>query len=123
LLPDNHARNAALLKQAGQVWLAPVYYFAPMKADPEGIIRSLRWGTPFEEGGRFDWRGIALALTDLVEPERLCNELNALASQLVGLRDRLRQRGVPERILTMPAVGLDTLDRRMALHRTEWGST
>jgi len=123
LLPDNHARNAALLKQAGQVWLAPVYYFAPMKADPEGIIRSLRWGTPFEEGGRFDWRGIALALTDLVEPERLCNELNALASQFVGLRDRLRQRGVPERILTMPAVGLDTLDRRMALHLTEGGST
>lgn len=120
---DNHARNTALLKQAGQVWLAPVYDFAPMKADPEGIIRSLRWGTPFEEGGRFDWRGIALALTDLVEPERLCNELNALASQLVGLRDRLRQRGVPERILTMPAVGLDTLDRRMALHLTEWGST
>lgn len=120
---DNHARNTALLKRAGQVWIAPLYDFAPMKADPEGIIRSLRWGTPFEEGGRFDWRGIALALADYVEPERLLHELSTLARRLIGLRERLRQRGVAERILSLPAVGLDTLDRRLALHLAEWGST
>jgi serine/threonine-protein kinase HipA len=120
---DNHARNIALLKQAGRVWLAPVYDFAPMKADPEGIIRSLRWGTPFEEGGRFDWRGIALALADQVEPDRLILELSLLARQLPGLRERLRQRGAPERLLSLPAMGLDTLDHRLALQLAEWGAT
>ena len=120
---DNHARNIALLKQAGRVWLAPVYDFAPMKADPEGIIRSLRWGTPFEEGGRFDWRGIALALADQVEPDRLLHELILLARQLSGLRERLRQRGAPERLLSLPAMGLDTLDNRLALQLAEWGAT
>jgi serine/threonine-protein kinase HipA len=119
---DNHARNTALLKKAGKVWLAPVYDFAPMKADPEGIIRSLRWGSPLEEGGRFDWRGIALALADLVAPDQLLHELSALARPLVGLRERLQQRGVPERILTLPALGLETLDHRLALHLAEWGS-
>lgn len=37
---DNHGRNTALLKTADSVWLAPVYDFAPMKMDLEGIIRS-----------------------------------------------------------------------------------
>jgi serine/threonine-protein kinase HipA len=88
-----------------------------MKADPEGVIRTLQWGSPFEEGGNFDWHGIAAALADLVEPERLLSELGTLAYQLAGLRERLHQRGVSERLLTMPAVGLEYLDRKLA----QWG--
>lgn len=114
---DNHARNTALLKQPGRVWLSPIYDFAPMKADPEGVIRTLQWGSPFEEGGNFDWHSIATALSDLVEPERLLNELGLLARQLTGLRERLHQRGVSERLLTMPAVGLEYLDRKLAQWR------
>lgn len=118
---DNHARNTALLKQPGRIWLSPIYDFAPMKADPEGVIRTLQWGSPFEEGGRFDWHGIAIALADLVEPDRLISELSLLARQLVGLRERLQQRGVPERILTMPAVGLEYLDRNIDRYMDQWG--
>lgn len=119
---DNHARNTALLKKAGQVGFAPVYDFAPMKADPEGIIRSLRWDSPLEEGGHFDWRSIALALADLVDADRLLHELSTLARQLVGLRERLQQRGAPERILALPAVGLETLDQRMNRQLADWGA-
>ncbi len=114
---DNHARNTALLKQPGRLWLSPIYDFAPMKADPEGVIRTLQWGSPFEEGGNFDWHSIAAALSDLVEPERVLSELGTLAHQLVGLRERLRQRGVSERLLTMPVVGLEYLDRKLAQWR------
>ncbi len=114
---DNHARNTALLKQPGRVWFSPIYDFAPMKADPEGVIRTLQWGSPFEEGGRFDWHGIAATLTDLVEPEQLLSELGILARQLVGLRERLLQRGVSERLLTMPVLGFEYLDRKL----TQWG--
>ena len=114
---DNHARNTALLKQPGRVWLSPIYDFAPMKADPEGVIRTVQWRSPFEEGGNFDWHGIATALADLVEPEQLLNELGTLARHLVGLRERLHQRGVSDRLLTMPVVGLEYLDRKLA----QWG--
>ena len=110
---DNHGRNAALIKRPEGIWHAPVYDFAPMKADPEGVTRSTRWGSPYEEGGDFDWLAIAEALDDLVPAARLINELRALAAQLVGLQQRLTERGVPERILHMPAVGLAYLEDRL----------
>lgn len=59
----------------------------------------------------------ATALTDIVEPEQLLNELGTLARQLGGLCERLRQRGVSERLLTMPALGLEYLDNKLA----HWG--
>ncbi len=110
---DNHGRNAALLKRPEGIWHAPVYDFAPMKADPEGVTRTIRWGSPFEEGGEFDWPAIAEALGDLVSPSNLLEELKSMAKKLRGLQQRLRVRGVPERILEMPAVGLGNLDERL----------
>ncbi|MBB3190007.1 type II toxin-antitoxin system HipA family toxin [Halomonas cerina] len=114
---DNHGRNAALLKRPEGIWHAPVYDFAPMKADPEGVTRTTQWGVPFEQGGDFDWPAIAEALGELVPPARLMAELRDLGQHLHGLQERLVRRGVPERILTMPAVGLRDLDRRLA----RWG--
>jgi serine/threonine-protein kinase HipA len=114
---DNHGRNAALLKRPEGIWHSPVYDFAPMKADPEGVTRSTRWGSPFEEGGEFNWPAIAKALDDLVPASRLMQELHALAARLCGLQQRLEERGVPKRILTLPAVGLGTLEQRLE----RWG--
>ncbi|PMR72722.1 type II toxin-antitoxin system HipA family toxin [Billgrantia endophytica] len=114
---DNHGRNAALLKRPAGIWHAPVYDFAPMKADPEGVTRTTRWGSPFEEGGDFDWAAIAHALNDLAPAERIMKDLQALAERLTGLQERLRNRGIPDRILTMPAVGLGSLDARLK----RWG--
>ena len=110
---DNHGRNAALLKRPEGIWHAPVYDFAPMKADPEGVTRTTSWGSPYEEGGDFDWLAIAEALDDLVPATQLMTELRTLAAQLVGLPQRLAKRGVPERILMMPAVGLIYLEERL----------
>lgn len=42
---DNHGRNTALIKRPEAIWLSPLYDFAPMKADPEGIVRVTQWGT------------------------------------------------------------------------------
>lgn len=110
---DNHGRNSAILKKHTGMWLAPIYDFAPMKADPEGVVRTTQWGAPFEEGGQYQWQKIAAALDDLVPSDRLLAELAVLARQLIGLKERLLQRGIPASILTMPALGFDYLDQRI----------
>ncbi|CRH38977.1 type II toxin-antitoxin system HipA family toxin [Pantoea ananatis] len=110
---DNHGRNSAILKKDTGMWLAPIYDFAPMKADPEGVVRTTQWGAPFEEGGQYQWQKIAAALDDLVPSDRLLAELAVLARQLIGLKERLLQRGIPASILTMPALGFDYLDQRI----------
>ena len=110
---DNHGRNTALIKRPQGIWLSPIYDFAPMKADPEGVTRTTTWGSPYEEAGRFDWHAIAMALSDLVEPERVISELKQLAVQLVDLRERLAARGVPEQLLAKPTFGFDFLNEKL----------
>jgi serine/threonine-protein kinase HipA len=54
---DNHGRNTAFLKLAdGTIALSPLYDFAPMFLDPEGIPRSSRWMGELEPAsGRPAW--------------------------------------------------------------------
>ena len=61
---DNHGRNTALTKYPdGRVILSPLYDFAPMFLDPEGIPRASRWDGDLEpEPGRPDWGRVAEAL-------------------------------------------------------------
>ncbi|WP_290909699.1 HipA domain-containing protein [Halomonas sp.] len=114
---DNDGRNTALLKRPEGIWLSPVYDFAPMRADPEGVTRTTQWGPPLEAGGEYDWYAIAESLSDLVDPEQLMEALRRLAADLNGLDERLAGRGVPTRILDMPSVGLRTLGTRLK----RWG--
>lgn len=84
-----------------------------MKADPEMVPRTMTWGSPLEEGGHYNWQRIAERLADLVEPSLLLAELGKLARQLTGLKLRLQNRGVPERIIRMPVMGFDYLDEKL----------
>ena len=114
---DNHGRNTALLKTPQGIWLAPVYDFAPMKADSEGIIRTTTWGSPFEEGPEYNWFAIAENLNAYVPADQLMAELKALGSQLVGLKERLTARDAPNALLASNAMGLDYLDAKLR----RWG--
>ncbi|MDC9818759.1 HipA domain-containing protein [Pectobacterium polonicum] len=111
---DNHGRNTSLIKRPQGIWLAPIYDFAPMKADPEGIARTTQWGSPYEEGGRIDWFAIANALSSFIDPEDLIHELSTTARQLIGLKSRLIERGVPQRIIAMPVMAFDYIDEKLA---------
>ena len=85
-----------------------------MKADPEGIPRTTKWAAPaLELGGKFDFIEIAYSLNDLIDPQLLINELRTTAHQLVGLKQRLITRGVPEQIINMPTFGFDFLDEKL----------
>lgn len=110
---DNHGRNTSLIKRPSGIWLSPIYDFAPMKADPEGVTRSTTWGSPFEEGGRFDWIAIAKQLNNFVPSDELISELKNLAAHVKGLRDRLSARGVSQRLLSIPSLQLEHLDTKL----------
>ncbi len=115
---DDHGRNTSFYKDEKGIRLTPIYDFAPMKADPEGIPRTTKWAAPaLELGGAFNFVEIAYSLSDLIEPEHLLSELKATARQLVGLKQRLIVRGVPEQIVNMPAIGFDFLDEKLE----QWG--
>lgn len=40
---DNHGRNTAFLIDGRKTRLSPIFDFAPMMIDPEGITRTVRW--------------------------------------------------------------------------------
>lgn len=110
---DNHGRNTSFMKAENEIILAPIYDFAPMKADPEGIPRSTKWSRSLEIGGEYDFQGIAQALSDLIPPQNLLNSLCQTARQLVDLKSRLAERGVPEQILNMPSIGFDYIPEKL----------
>ncbi|MEZ8695177.1 HipA domain-containing protein, partial [Vibrio splendidus] len=114
---DNHGRNTSFIKQEGFIKLAPVYDFAPMKADPEGIPRATKWKSPLEVGGEYDFYGIATSLSDLVPKETLLKELKALAQNCLTLKERLEERGTPKQILDMPGIGMDFIATKLG----KWG--
>ena len=114
---DNHGRNSSLLKMGSTVKLAPIYDFAPMKADPEGIIRTTRWGSPFEQGGEFNWLSITQNLPTEIDSMRCFECLQETAQKLTGLKERLLARGVSSELLSLPSLGMNTVEERL----TRWG--
>jgi len=118
---DNHGRNSAFLKTQTSLALSPVFDFAPMKADPEGSMRTITWGPPLEEGGNFNWQAITQNLEqtvpDAANADSLLREIQQMAHKLVGLQARLAERGVPRRILEYPAIQMAALDKKLE----QWG--
>lgn len=104
---DNHARNTAVLKhETGRVELSPLYDFAPMVLDPQGIARVCRWQDEVEGYPR--WGRVAESLDplglDAEATKRWLRELTAPISELPSL---MEAEGVPRRVT-------EILDRRVA---------
>lgn len=114
---DNHGRNTAFLRNENTIWLAPIFDFAPMRADPEGIIRTMTWNREQEFAGEYRFDLIADSLSDLVDKEILLVEVKQLAEKLVNLKQKLQERGVPKSILDFPAIGFDYLPEKLQ----RWG--
>lgn len=111
---DNHGRNMSVLRRADGPRLAPIYDFAPMKMDLEGVSRSTTWG-PFERGGDVDFNQVFKSLGPHEPLVRA--RVGALARRLVDLPDLLREVGVPDETLSFQALGLFQTQARL---RT-WG--
>lgn len=114
---DNHGRNTAFFRTNNQIIFTPIYDFAPMKADPEGITRTFQWGNNCELGGEYDFTRIADNLDVYVQRDILLSHLRDITSKLTDLPQRLAARGVPDSILTFPSIGFDYLIEKL----TRWG--
>lgn len=64
---DNHARNTAVQTIDGVTRITPLFDFAPMYLDPEGITRSARWYHPESRKELRNWKDI---LEQLALPEQ-----------------------------------------------------
>ncbi|WP_447508310.1 type II toxin-antitoxin system HipA family toxin [Acinetobacter lactucae] len=110
---DNHGRNTSFLKHSGKIYLSPIYDFAPMKADPEVVTRSITWGSPYEEGGEYRWAQITQKLAPWCDPDISLATLKTLANNLLGLKQRLVDKGVPKQIIEMPALSFDYIEAKL----------
>lgn len=106
---DNHGRNTALIKHAdGRVMLSPLYDFAPMFLDPEGIPRSSRWQGELEPTiGRPCWGKVAESLHPYLDPRETQAFLAGHADAVEKLLETMGECGVEERVI-------DGVDRRCA---------
>ena len=100
---DNHGRNTAFLKPTGgAVLLSPLYDFAPMFLDPEGIPRSSRWEAELEPViGRPAWGRIAEFLAPVAgtEPRELRTLLAREGEAVRRLPELMRKCGVEDRVI------------------------
>jgi serine/threonine-protein kinase HipA len=92
---DNHARNTAVQTVDGVTRITPLFDFAPMYLDPEGITRAARWYHP-ESGKELQRWHEVLPHLSLPRPEhqQLVASLAGFGEQLATLPDCMRDAGV-----------------------------
>ena len=110
---DNHGRNTSFIKHDGKISFAPIYDFAPMKADPEQITRLFRWHKNCEASGLVDYAKVAQELADFAPPDRLLDALRTLAPKLLDVPEALRAANCPPEILEFPAIGFAHLPEKL----------
>lgn len=97
---DNHARNTAVQAIGDQVRLTPLFDFAPMYLDPDGISRAARWYHPETGKELHQWRDILAAL-DINDAERdiIRSALWNFGTQISALDQHMQQAGVDDDIV------------------------
>jgi serine/threonine-protein kinase HipA len=95
---DNHGRNNAFLKLDNDVRFAPIYDFAPMKADSEMVTRLFKWGKDCEIGGEVNFAQVALYLGQYCPPEEMMAFLNKLANKSINVPKYLQEQRCPKEI-------------------------
>jgi serine/threonine-protein kinase HipA len=116
---DNHARNTAVQKIGDVISLTPLFDFAPMYLDPEGIPRAARWYHPLTRKELTAWCDVVRAL-DLQtgETDRIVLELVRFGAQLGGLMGHMQQAGVDEDIITYLLPHIDEQIRQLCALET-----
>ncbi len=95
---DNHGRNAAVLRTGAQVGLSPLFDFAPMFLDPEGIGRASRWDDE-RPGSQPEWAIICEKFKKFIPPEETRSWLADLSEKVTSLPDAMQRQHVDDDII------------------------
>jgi serine/threonine-protein kinase HipA len=96
---DNHARNTAVMRyENGRVVLAPLFDFAPMYLDPEGIVRVCRWEGDVEQAGNPDWGAVINGSREYLSDDA-ARRLRQFGQAVERLPETMRQAGVDDDII------------------------
>lgn len=97
---DNHARNTAVQKNAAHVQLTPLFDFAPMYLDPEGIPRAARWFHPETRVELVNWSDVLATLPiDDAERNHIRQALYEFAPKIQLLSEHMREAEVDADII------------------------
>ncbi len=97
---DNHPRNSAVIKTDKQVRLSPLFDFAPMILDDQGIARCCRWEGDAEEAGRPEWGRVAELLQPYgIDSKLFRKELRHFAEKIILLPKIMQRHGVDEDLI------------------------
>ncbi len=95
---DNHGRNTAVLRGGNEIALSPVFDFAPMFLDPEGINRVCRWEDE-RPGNQPEWGAVCEKLNYVLDPTEARKWLVTLSDKVRRLPDVMRECRVDDDII------------------------
>lgn len=107
---DNHGRNSAILRIDDQIALSPLFDFAPMFLDPEGINRVSRWDDE-RPGNQPEWGTICEKLNYALDPLETRMWLASLGEKVKALPDIMRNSKVNDEIIERLARWIDDVAR------------
>lgn len=111
---DNHARNTAVQLIDRKVQLTPLFDFAPMYLDPEGVARTLRWYHPDTRIELTDWADVLAALPVPDDEQRmLALDMSRFGAQIEHLPDVMEEHGVDRDIIEFLAPSIDAQVRQL----------
>lgn len=106
---DNHARNTVVIRREdGTVSLSPLFDFAPMYLDPEGIARVCRWEGDAETAGTPEWARVLERFQNYLPDGKTA--LRLFGKMIERLPEILRQAHVDDEIIEhqLPAINAHT---------------
>lgn len=109
---DNHGRNSAVLRDGGHIALSPLFDFAPMFLDPEGIGRVSRWDKE-RPGRQPDWSAVCEDLKEVLDPTETKEWLASLSDKVLMLPDVMKRCQVEDDVIHRLAKRIDDVAKSL----------
>jgi serine/threonine-protein kinase HipA len=110
---DNHGRNTAVLRTGQKIELSPLFDFAPMFLDPEGIARATRWEDE-RPGDQPRWARICEKLNYILDPEETGVWLSGQVDEVKKLPETMEKCGVEDDIINRLSGQIENVARGLA---------
>jgi serine/threonine-protein kinase HipA len=107
---DNHGRNSAVLRTGEKIELSPLFDFAPMFLDPEGIARATRWEDE-RPGEQPQWARICEKLNYILDPQETGAWLSGQVDDVKKLPETMKKCRVDDDIINRLSKQIESVAR------------